>query len=104
MPHQLNTSIQSYRVLEGDGTVRLRIRPSVQFRPHEAPVADHTTVEYRVTQLRQGCEISEPSFPPLRLSISGRHSALVLDGGQSSHVYYRIEAARGYEPSAVLWS
>jgi predicted glycogen debranching enzyme len=104
MPHQLNTSVQTYRVLEGEGTVRLRIRPSLQFRPHEAPVADHSTVEHRVTHLRHGCEITEPGFPPLRLCMSGRPSAMVLDGGQTRHVYYQIEAARGYEPTAVLWS
>ena len=104
MPHQQNTVIQTYRVLEGQGNLRLRIRPSLQFRPHEPPVADHTSVEYRVTQMRQGCEISEPAFPPLRLCLHGRPSALVLDGGHTSHVYYRIEAARGYEPTATLWS
>ena len=95
MPHQLNTTVQTYRVLEGEGTVRLRLRPSIQFRPHEAPVADHSTVEYRVTHLRHGCEISEPAFPPLRLCMRGRPSALVLDGGQTRHVYYQIEAGPG---------
>ena len=38
MPHGQNTVHVTYRVLEGDGTVRFNLRPSVHFRGYEAPV------------------------------------------------------------------
>src|SRR6187401_2519392 len=36
--HQQNTTHISYRLVNGDGPVRIRIRPSVHFRPHEGRV------------------------------------------------------------------
>ena len=36
MPHGQNTVHVTYRLLSGDGPVRLTLRPSVHFRPYEA--------------------------------------------------------------------
>src|SRR5262249_56068805 len=36
--HRQNTVHVSYRILEGDASVRLTLRPSVHFRGHNAPV------------------------------------------------------------------
>ena len=39
MPHGQNTVHVTYRLLDGHrGTVRLTLRPSIQFRGYEAPV------------------------------------------------------------------
>ena len=38
MPHGQNTVTCTYQLLEGDGTVRFTLRPSVHFRGYEAPV------------------------------------------------------------------
>src|SRR6185503_16214502 len=38
LPHMQNTALINYRLVSGDGPVRLKLRPSVQFRPYEAPV------------------------------------------------------------------
>src|SRR5947209_6690810 len=39
MPHLQNTVYISYRYLSKDGLVRLRLRPAMHFREHEAPVS-----------------------------------------------------------------
>src|SRR4051812_41758106 len=38
LPHAQNTVHIRYRILEGAGTLRLKLRPSLHFRPHEAAV------------------------------------------------------------------
>ena len=38
LPHLQNTVHVTYRLLSGPGPVRLELRPSVNFRPHEDPV------------------------------------------------------------------
>ena len=40
MPYGQNTVHITYRLLRGSEPVRLALRPSVQFRPHEAPVGE----------------------------------------------------------------
>ena len=104
MLHQQNTVYQTYRVLSGGGKLRLRVRPSVHFRPHESSVADKVRHEYTVHSGRDGCEIGEANCPPLRLRIAAASSALVLDGGRYRDVFYRLEKARGYDAHATVWS
>ncbi|MEO6808357.1 MAG: glycogen debranching enzyme N-terminal domain-containing protein, partial [Isosphaeraceae bacterium] len=36
--HSQNTTYVTYRLISGTGTVRLRLRPSLNMRPHDAPV------------------------------------------------------------------
>src|ERR671923_176719 len=38
MPHGQNTVHVTYRLVHGDGAIRLALRPSVHFRPHESAV------------------------------------------------------------------
>src|SRR4051794_24000926 len=40
LPHGQNTVHIRYRLLEGDGKVRVKLRPSLHFRPHDAPVSE----------------------------------------------------------------
>jgi len=37
LPHQQNTVYVNYRLVEGKQTVRLKLRPALHFRPHDAP-------------------------------------------------------------------
>ena len=37
--HGQNTVHITYELVKGDGPIRLKLLPSVHFRPHEAPVA-----------------------------------------------------------------
>jgi glycogen debranching enzyme len=49
MPHRQNTLHVTYRLLASDGPVRLTLRPSANFRPHEAPVGTPLGAPYTLT-------------------------------------------------------
>lgn len=105
MPHGQNTVHVTYRLLAGEGPVRLTLRPSVHFRPYEAPVNADASLTYRLTATDDGYELaSSAETPPLRLVLSGRHAALTLDVKGTSDIPYRMEANRGYASVGSLWS
>lgn len=104
MPYLQNTVLVTYRLLAGPKRVTLRLRPSFHFRPHEAPVCDHMTHPYRLVVLGDHYEIHEENMLPLRMHVTAPHSALVLEGGATQKVEYRIERARGYDAEGELWN
>jgi len=104
LPHLQNTVCVSYRVLQSPEGIRLRLRPSFHFRPHEYPVCSDTPPHYDIQAVRDGFEVHSEIAPPLRMSVVGERASLVLDGGQIRTVRYRLEEARGYERSGDLWS
>ena len=105
MPHGQNTVHLTYRLLSGDGPVRLTLRPSVNFRNYEAAVDAGPSITYTVTASSQGYELcGSGDFPPLRLVLHGAGAALTLDAKGTASVPYSMEAARGYESVGALWS
>ncbi|HJT31224.1 MAG TPA: glycogen debranching enzyme N-terminal domain-containing protein, partial [Pirellulales bacterium] len=102
--HRQNTVHVRYRLLSGPGRLRLRIRPSVHFRPHEAAVSIHHDQLYTVTAVREGFEIRCPDIPPLRVVFRSKASAMVLDGGHWRELFYRMEHRRGYDAQGNVWS
>jgi predicted glycogen debranching enzyme len=94
-----------YTLLSGSGSVRLRVRPSVHFRPHESSVASKLD-GYTVTAVGDGFEIHCPTLqvPPLRCRFDARPSAMILDGGRVRDLFYRVEHARGYDALGTVWS
>jgi predicted glycogen debranching enzyme len=105
MPHSQNTVHVTYRMLHGSGPVRLTLRPSVQFRPHELPVNQSPVQAYTISAVRNRYELSGGAdLPSLRLSIRGEHAALTLDEKGISAVSYQVEASRGYDAVGSLWS
>jgi predicted glycogen debranching enzyme len=105
MPHDQNTVHVSYKLLEGDGSVRMTLRPSVQFRGYEAPVDKNTVAAYSLTATQGRYELSGgPDLPCLRLMLDGQHAALTLDEKGFTSVPYQMEASRGYPSVGSLWS
>ncbi|HEX4132491.1 MAG TPA: amylo-alpha-1,6-glucosidase [Pirellulales bacterium] len=104
LPHLQNTVHVVYRMLRAPGPVRLRLRPSFDFRSHEAAVCAGTDHPYQVTAIGDRIEVASHNLPTLRLRMTGPSPAFVLDGGRYREVFYRIEAARGYESSGRLWN
>jgi predicted glycogen debranching enzyme len=105
MNHRLNTVYVSYRLAHGEGTIRLKLRPAVHFRPHEAPVSTPLANEYTLTAVNDRCELSAgPQLPILRLLLQGQNRAFTIEGTRMSEVLYRIEESRGYESAGELWS
>ncbi len=104
MPHLQNTAFVSYRLLEGPGPARLRIRPSLHFRGHDDAVDVEMKGPYVVSAVGDRFEITSRTAPPLRLRIVAPEAGLLLDGGQFRHLTYRLEKARGYAFAGSLWS
>jgi predicted glycogen debranching enzyme len=102
--HRQNTAHVTYRLIQGEGTVRLKLRPSVHFRSHDAPVS--TTIEhpYRLIAVDQRYELSDYSdLPPLRLFLHARRGSFTLEGQKLLEILYRVEESRGYESRGELW-
>src|SRR5213079_3189542 len=100
-----NTAHVSYRMLEGNGCVRLRLRPSVHFRPHEGPVEGPTEGDYKLEAREGRYEIIGPKeYPALRLRVGGERCAFTIDGHHEHDLCYRIEKSRGYDFHGQMWS
>ena len=102
--YRQNTVHVRYRLLAGPGHVRLRVRPSVHFRPHEDPVSASFEHAFSVISASEGFEIHYPQLPPLRTRLTGPKSAMVLDGGHWRDLFYRLEQQRGYDSKGKVWS
>jgi predicted glycogen debranching enzyme len=104
--HSQNTVYVNYRLVEGEGPLRLKLRPALQFRPLEEPVyAPASDEPYTVTAIEDRLEVSTGrKYPPLRLKIYGMRATFALDGGRLQNVYYRSEDRRGYAHIGEMWS
>jgi predicted glycogen debranching enzyme len=104
--HGQNTVRLGYRLLQGDGPVRLTLRPGVHFRPHDAPVS---TPPGRYALLARGGRYEiraedDPRYPPLRLWVRGARAAFMAEEGRLAEVVYRVEASRGHDQQGDLFS
>ena len=95
--HLQNTVHISYKMIEGDGAVRLSVMPWIHFRSHDAdvdsPAADPLTVRSWIDHH----EISSTdSWPTLRLRMSGEKQAFRLEPHSADDLNFRIESDRGY--------
>ncbi len=104
-----NTIYISYRLISGPESVRLELRPSVHFRPHENDVGESMRSEYifsirgRHYEIRAGDNSPYP-YPPLRMVIDGDAGAFTHEGGSTRELAYQVEAERGYHSRGLLWS
>lgn len=105
MPHEQNTVYVIYRLLEGNGPLRLKIQPTVHFRPHDAPVSTPLPVPFRLTACDGSYEISaDGPLPPLRMKLCGPQSAFTAEPRYVEELVYRIEKSRGYASSGQVWA
>ncbi|HEX8499340.1 MAG TPA: amylo-alpha-1,6-glucosidase [Pyrinomonadaceae bacterium] len=103
--HSQNTVHVNYRLVEGEGPLRLKLRPALQFRPLEEAVHSEENEPYTVTSTEDRLEVSTGHrYPPLRLKIYGPRATFALDGGKFEDVHYRTEERRGYDHTGELWS
>jgi len=101
-----NTVYVTYRLISGDGPVRLKLRPSVHFRGYEDPVSRPIADAYSVTVINERGELSVPEseFPPLRFRLYGPEGAFTVEGRKFHEVLYRIEEQRGYDAAGEQWT
>lgn len=99
MVHHQNTVMINYRLLEGEGPIRLKLRVSVHFRGHDENVSVINPAPYVLTASKGRFELSDQArrFPILRLQLNGPASAFTFDEISRPDVLYRIEAGRGYD-------
>lgn len=103
--HGQNTLHVRYTRLAGSGTIRLGLRPMVNFRPHDAPVS-HPLGTYTVTATKGRVALSsdDSGLPPVHMAVHGRGAAFTLDSVPIADVHYPLEAERGYESEGLTWS
>jgi predicted glycogen debranching enzyme len=102
--HMQNTVYVMYRVREGEGMLRLSLRPAVHFRPHHARV-DEMSAPYTVSLTEDRFELrSDSHVPPLRMRVVGRTTTFVFEPIRQDQISYRREADRGYEARGELSS
>ena len=105
MPHEQNTVHVTYRVLEGAGTVRFNLRPSVHYRGYDAAVDESPVKSYTIAATGHQYELSAgPDLPILRMLLIGTRAALTLDEKGLQGVPYQMEETRGYQWKGSLWS
>ncbi len=105
MVHSQNTVHVTYRLVAGEGPLRLKLRPALQFRPYEEQVHASANEPYTVTSTEDRLEVSTGhKYPPLRLKIYGLRATFALDGNKIQDVHFRTEERRGYDHTGELWS
>ena len=105
LPHEQNTVHITYRLVSGEGTVRLKILPSLHFRAHEAPVSTPLPTRFVLTVEDDRYEVSAGAeLPSLRMMLCGQRTAFTVETRKIPNVLFRIEGLRGYEHTGDLWS
>ena len=106
LPHGQNTTLITYTMKSGEGNVRLKLRPAIQFRPHESKVGEAFGEPYELTVIEDRYELCAPStrLPPLRMSLCDRKAAFTFDREMIDGLAYSMEKSRGYDWTGSLWS
>jgi len=105
LPHEQNTVHVGYCLLEGEGTVRLKLRLAVHFRPHDAKVSTEFAAPYALTAIGEHYEIrGESDVPPFRFRVHGRRTAFTVESQRTQPLLYWVEENRGYDSRGELWS
>jgi predicted glycogen debranching enzyme len=99
-----NTTMILYRLLDGP-SVRIELRPAVQFRGHDEPVSTAVPEAYPLTAFGARIELQAPSpLPGLRLHLSGARTSFVLEPLSVPDIAYTTEESRGYASRGQLFS
>jgi predicted glycogen debranching enzyme len=106
LPHMQNTVHVMYELVSGADRIELALRPSVNFRPQEAPVSEPLGWPYEFRSVRDDYEIllCNSVLPPLRLKVWTPGATFTLEGNRIENILYPVEESRGYQARGDLWS
>ena len=105
LPYRQNTVHMTYKLVAGDGPVRLGVRPGVHFRSHDDPVSTPLQSTYSIMLVEDRCEISvDSTLPTLRVAFRGPNSAFTFDRKTTGEILYAKEEERGYDYRGQVWS
>src|SRR5262249_5391604 len=99
LPHMQNTVQLVYELVSGADRIELALRPSVNFRPQEAPVTEPLGSPYVLRAIGGDIEIllEGSSLPPLRLKLVAHAPTFTLEEKRIDNVLYPVEESRGYQ-------
>jgi predicted glycogen debranching enzyme len=99
VPHGQNTVHVRYRLHGASAPARLRIRPWLDFRPHEGHVSPEQHQSYATTRVEPTrCEFTRADSPlVLRMQIIGPHASFEADPQDWTEIPLQIERDRGYD-------
>ncbi|MCA9204992.1 MAG: glycogen debranching enzyme family protein [Planctomycetales bacterium] len=104
MPHEQNTVHVNYRLVEGEGPVRLKLMPMVHARSHDAHVNTPLPLPFTLKCVEDRFELqANNELPPLRLQVVGHESAFTMEPRTANEWLYRVEQRRGYAATGRLW-
>jgi predicted glycogen debranching enzyme len=105
LPHHQNTVHVNYRLVSPNASVRLELRPSVHFRPHEGRVDASIKEPYALTIVGNRYKLSGGDhLPPLRMMVEAEEAQFTVSEKQTEEFLYRVEKRRGYDHTGRLWS
>src|SRR6187200_1083376 len=105
LPHGQNTVFVIYRLIDGEGPVRLKLLPSVHFRSHDAAVSTPLPLPFTLTITGERHELrAAGDLPTVRMLLHGQHAAFTAEGKIIAERMHRIEHTRGYDARGSLWS
>jgi predicted glycogen debranching enzyme len=105
LPHEQNTVFVIYRLVRGEGLLRLKLLPSVHFRSHDAAVSTPLPLPFTFTATGERYELrAHAEMPPVRMLLHGERSAFTAEGKLIQERMHRIEHTRGYDARGSLWS
>jgi predicted glycogen debranching enzyme len=106
LPHMQNTVVLMYELLSGADRVDLALRPTVNFRPQEAPVSEAlgSSYEFRSVNRRFEIVLNGSAVPALRMLLDGPDPLFTIKGLRLDNVLYPVEESRGYQSHGDLWS
>jgi glycogen debranching enzyme len=100
--HGQNTVHVTYRLLDGP-ELRLRLRPGIHFRPHEAPLHTPRDGPYRLSVVEDRYEIAAgDALPVLKLRLHAPSAPFTFLPQLTPEVVYRVEESRGYDSRGDL--
>src|SRR5947207_12424093 len=80
LPHGQNTVFVIYRLVGGEGPVRLKLLPSVHFRSHDAAVSTPLPLPFTMTVTNDLYELrASGNLPPVRMLMHGGRSAFTAE-------------------------
>jgi predicted glycogen debranching enzyme len=103
LSYRQNTTYINYRVTEGSGSIKLHLRPTINFRGHEAPV-NTPLAQYRVSFHDSHFEVTTEDEPALRMIHIGDDPYFSIEKREIRDIVYEIERSRGYIWRGDLWS
>ena len=104
MPHLQNTTLIEYRVESAAREVRLSLRPSVHFRPHESDVSVPFALPYECEVAGERLDVVGAEGLTLQMSLLGQETAFRRDEALLPEMLYRMEKNRGYGFEGALWT